>query len=163
MVESKTNVFLAGRDKRFLLVRTRRMRLGAREVIEKALKVLKKRLSEEDYQKLLRTENTDLHCFVARHVEHCNPDKVFVCTDSEEDILHVRQAAVESGEETTLSLDGHTVHFDGYHDQARDKENTKFLLPKGVDLGPNINSVDKEEGLKELQHILKDIMRGHTL
>jgi len=132
-------------------------------VIEKALKVLKKKLSEEDYQKLLRIENTDLHCFVARHVEHCNPDKVFVCTDSEEDILHVRRAAVESGEETTLSLDGHTVHFDGYHDQARDKENTKFLLPKGVDLGPNINSVDKEGGLKELQHILKDIMRGHTL
>ena len=130
---------------------------------ERALDILGKRLSGDDYQKLLSIENPELHRFIATHVERCNPDKVFVCTDSQEDILRVRQAAVESGEETALSLNGHTVHFDGYHDQARDKGNTKFLLPKGVDLGPNINSVDKEEGLRELQDILKDIMRGHTL
>ena len=130
---------------------------------EKALGFLEERLSGENYQKLVGIENRKLHLFVAEYVELCNPDKVFVCTDSEEDTLHVRQAAVESGEETGLSLGGHTIHFDGYRDQARDKGNTKFLLPKGVDLGSNINSVDKNEGLKELQDILKDIMKGHTL
>jgi len=60
-------------------------------------------------------------------------------------------------------VDGHTVHFDGYYDQARDRKNTKFLLPKGVDLGPDINSMDRKTGLKEIRPILKDIMRGHRL
>ncbi len=60
---------------------------------------------------------------------------------------------VRAGEEEELAMDGHTVHFDGYYDQARDKENSKFLLPPGVELGPNINAKDKEEGLKEIHEI----------
>ena len=62
-----------------------------------------------------------------------------------------------------LAIAGHTVHFDGYYDQARDKNNTKFLLPPGVDLGANLNAMDRGEGLKEIHSILKDIMRGHQL
>ena len=131
--------------------------------MKKVLEVLKKRLQEEHYNKLAGTKNPKLHQFVAECVELCNPDEVFVCTDAEEDRLHIRDAATRSGEERKLALDGHTVHFDGYNDQARDKENTKFLLPKGVDLGSNINSIDRGEGLKELRAILKNIMRGHTL
>jgi phosphoenolpyruvate carboxykinase (GTP) len=60
-------------------------------------------------------------------------------------------------------MEGHTVHFDGYYDQARDKAQTKFLLPKGVDLGPEINSKDRDEGLAEIHEILKDIMVGHEV
>ena len=131
--------------------------------MEKALEVLKKGLKEEHYNKLVGIRNSRLHRFVAEYIELCKPDEVFVCTDAEEDRLHIRGAATESGEERKLAIDGHTVHFDGYNDQARDKENTKFLLPKGVDLGSNINSVDREEGLKEIKAILKDIMQGHTL
>jgi len=131
--------------------------------MEKALEILKKDLKEEHYKKLVDIKNPRLHQFVAEYVELCNPDEVFVCTDAEEDRLHIRDAATGSGEERKLAIDGHTVHFDGYYDQARDKENTKFLLPKGVGLGSNINSVDREEGLKELKAILKDIMQGHTL
>jgi phosphoenolpyruvate carboxykinase (GTP) len=130
---------------------------------EKALGFLEKRLSEENYQKLVGIENRRLHRFVAEHVELCNPDEVFVCTDSEEDRRHIREAAVMSGEEKKLAIEGHTIHFDGYHDQARDKKNTKFLLPKGINLGPNINSLDLHAGLEELRTIMENIMRGHTL
>ena len=132
-------------------------------MVEGTVELLNKRLPEEHYHKLIDIKNSELHRFVAGYIELCNPDKVFVSTDSEEDRLYIRRAAVESGEERELALKGHTIHFDGYHDQARDKENTKFLLPKGVDLGSNINSVDKQEGMKELQDILKNIMQGHTL
>jgi len=130
---------------------------------EKTLGFLEERLSGENYQKLVGIENRKLHLFVAEYVELCNPDKVFVCTDSKEDRLHIREAAVMSGEEKKLAIGGHTIHFDGYHDQARDKGNTKFLLPTGVDLGPNINSLDLRAGLEELRTIMENIMRGHTL
>ena len=124
---------------------------------------LKTRLGEKNYQKLIEIDNPELHQFVAKYVELCNPDKVFVCTDSPEDIQYVRQEAIRAGEEMKLAIAGHTVHFDGYYDQARDKKNTKFLLPPGADLGANLNAMDKEEGLKEIHSILKDIMRGHQL
>ena len=131
--------------------------------MEKAQEVLKKRLQEEQYNKLVDIKNPNLHRFVAEYVELCNPDEVFVCTDKDEDRMRIRDAATESGEEKSLATEGHTVHFDGYFDQGRDKKNTKFLLPKGIDLGSNINSLCLREGLKEVGGILKNIMRGHTM
>ena len=130
---------------------------------KKTVDMLKVRLGEENWQKLMKIDNPELHQFIAKYVELCNPDKVFVCTDSPEDILYVRQEAIRAGEEQELALNGHTVHFDGYHDQARDKKNTRFLLPEGVDLGSDINAMGREEGLKEIHDIMKDIMRGHQL
>jgi phosphoenolpyruvate carboxykinase (GTP) len=130
---------------------------------QKIVDMLKIKLGEENGQKLLKIDNPELHQFIAKYVELCNPDKVFVCTDSPEDIQYVRQEAIKAGEEMELALKGHTVHFDGYYDQARDKKNTKFLLPEGVDLGSNINAMEREAGLNEIHEILRDIMRGHQL
>ncbi len=125
-------------------------------------KILKDRLSKENYEKLSAIDNPELHRFVAKYVELCNPDRVFVCTDSPDDIKYIREATTRDGEESRLAIDGHTVHFDNYHDQARDREHTKILVPKGVDLGP-IETMDKAEGLREIHEILKDIMKGHEM
>jgi len=124
---------------------------------------LQERLGEENYQKLIKIDNPKLHQFIATYIELCNPDKIFICTDSREDLQYVRQESIAAGEEEELAVEGHTVHFDGYYDQARDKDNSKYLLPPGVELGPNINAMDREEGLNEIQPILKDIMQGHQL
>ncbi|MEA2076137.1 MAG: phosphoenolpyruvate carboxykinase (GTP) [Euryarchaeota archaeon] len=130
---------------------------------KRVMDMLKAILGEENWQKLMKIDNPELHQFIAKYVELCNPDKVFVCTDSPEDIQYVRQEAIRAGEEMELALNGHTVHFDGYYDQARDKKNTKFLLPEGVDLGSNINAMVRGAGLNEIHEILRDIMRGHQL
>ena len=130
---------------------------------EKTENILKKRLQENDFNKLTKIDNPKLHQFIAKYIELCNPQSVFVCNDSPEDQDYIRQAAIKNGEEIKLSMEGHTIHYDGYFDQARDKKRTKFLVPKGVDLGPNINAIDKEEGLNEIQDIMKDIMKGHEL
>ena len=125
--------------------------------------MLKTKLGMENYEKLMAINNPKLHQLIADYAELCNPDRVFICTDSPEDIRYIREEAIRTGEERRLATDGHTVHFDGYYDQARDKACTKFLVPKGVDLGPSINTIDKDEGLKEIRAIMKNIMQGHEL
>lgn len=130
---------------------------------KKTMNILKTRLGEKNYQKLIGINNPNLHQFIAEYVELCNPDEVFVCTDSPEDTQYIREEAIRSKEEKELAIRGHTFHFEGYYDQARDKKNTKFLLPRGFDWGPDINVTDKEEGLKEIRDILKNIMQGHKL
>jgi len=124
---------------------------------------LKNNLDADNFEKLMAVDNPKLHQFVADYVELCHPEKVFVCTDAQEDLSYIRQSAIDKGEESKLAIEGHTIHFDGYYDQARDKEHTKFLLPKGVDLGPNINSIDKKEGVAEVNEILKGIMEGKEM
>jgi phosphoenolpyruvate carboxykinase (GTP) len=132
-------------------------------MIGKVQQILEDKLSKRDYEKLMAIDNPDVHEFVAKYVQLCNPDKVFVSTDSEEDIRYVREASISDGGEQKLAMEGHTVHFDGYYDQARDKGRTKFLVSKGEDLGPDLNMMDKEEGLGEIHELFRDIMKGHEL
>jgi len=133
------------------------------ETDKKIAGILMNRLGKENYEKIIKINNPELHEFLAVFLEILNPSKVFVCTDSKEDIDFIRKEAIKNGEEERLSLKGHTVHFDGYCDQARDKERTKFLIPKEKDLGPHILSMEREEGLNEIHDIMKNIMNSHTL
>jgi len=125
--------------------------------------MLEARLSDENLRKLRAVGNPKLHRFVAEALELCEPDSVFVCTDSPEDIAYIRRLTIDNGEEAPLALEGHTIHFDGYHDQARDTANTRYLLPPGTDLGTKLNSVGREQGLAEVKGFLKDSMRGKQM
>ncbi len=122
--------------------------------------ILKEKLDSEQYEKLMRIDNPELHDFIAKYLEHCNPEKVFVCTDSEEDIKYIREISIKNGEEISLAAENHTIHFDNYFDQARDKQNTKILLSEGVKLDKAINTSPRKESLEEIHEIMKDIMRG---
>ncbi len=125
--------------------------------------VLKERLGNNQYAKLAKIDNPGIGAFIAKYVEFCNPSTVFVCTDSEEDIQYIRNRAIESGEESPLAMGGHTIHFDAYGDQGRDKDHTNILVPKGMDLGASISTRDRDEGLGEIHEILKDMMHGREL
>jgi phosphoenolpyruvate carboxykinase (GTP) len=125
--------------------------------------LLKKRLKTENFNRLMALNNPKMHEFVADAIELAQPASVFVCTDSDEDRAYIRELAIKNGEETALKIPGHTCHFDGYHDQARDKAKTKYLLPAGSDLGASLNSVEKETGVEEVRSFLKDSMAGREM
>jgi len=124
---------------------------------------LEEKLSSDNYEKLLSLPNPRLHEFVAEAIRLCKPDSVFVCTDEAEDIRYIRETAIKTGEETPLKTEGHTVHFDGYHDQARDKKNTRYLLPPGKEMGANFNTIEKREGLDEVRGFLDGGMKGKEM
>jgi phosphoenolpyruvate carboxykinase (GTP) len=125
--------------------------------------LLKEKLTTESYSRLMAVDNVKIHEFVADAIELTNPEEVFVCTDSEEDVKHVRQMAVESGEEKPLETPGHTSHFDGPNDQGRDREVTKYLVPKTEKLSKALNQIERQEGLAEVRGLLKDSMKGRTM
>ncbi|MCF7907248.1 MAG: phosphoenolpyruvate carboxykinase (GTP) [Candidatus Omnitrophica bacterium] len=127
------------------------------------LDFLNQRLNSENLNKLIALENPELINFIGEYIELCNPESVFVRTDSSEDIAYIREKTISLGEEKELAIEGHTCHFDGPLDQARDKKNTRYLVPKGSSLGKTLNSIDKEEGLIEIKATLKDIMKGKEM
>jgi len=131
--------------------------------VEYNIKIIRSKCDRENLEKIIKLENNYIFNFIAKFVKLLNPKSIFICNDSESDFNYIRKKAIEDGEERKLSIEGHTVHFDGYYDQARDKERTKFLVPKGVYLGPNLNIIDKESGLKEIFGIMKNIMHDREL
>ena len=95
-------------------------------------------LSLENYNKLEALSNPHILKQVERFIKICKPAKVSVITDSPEDVAYVSQLSLDLGEEQKLNMKGHTVHFDGYYDQARDKTNTAVLTPQWMKLSKGI-------------------------
>ncbi len=128
------------------------------------LEALQPKLSASDFKKLSAIDNPIVHEFIAKENDLCQPKEIFICSDSAEDIAHIRKQAIASGEEQAiLTLQGHTVHFDGEFDQGRDRQATKYLVPKGVTLSKALNQMDRQEGLAEVRGVLRDSMQGKTM
>jgi phosphoenolpyruvate carboxykinase (GTP) len=130
---------------------------------DSAKELLEDRLDADNLKKLLALDNRKMQAFVAEAIELAQPESVWVCTDSAEDLAYIRNRAIESGEEKPLSIKGHTYHFDGFYDQGRDKTVTKYLLPEGTDLGATLNSTEKITGTKEVRSLLKGSMEGREM
>ncbi len=113
--------------------------------------------------KIQDLQNNHVEEIIEFYVNLCKPSKVTVISDSDEDLNMIRTLALSNKEESELNEDGHTVHFDSSRDQARDKNNTRILLPKGKDLSKLINSVDRDEGLDEIMELLDGIMTGKEM
>lgn len=125
--------------------------------------LLKLRLDDQNYRKLMAIANPQLHALVADVIELCEPETVWVSTDSPEDVEHTRRMSVKLREEKALAIPGHTIHFDGMEDQGRDREVTKYLVPKDESLSQALNQTERGQGLAEVRGLMKGVMRGRTM
>jgi phosphoenolpyruvate carboxykinase (GTP) len=119
--------------------------------------------SEQDKAKLDALENPKVWQVVNDAIELMKPEKVEVFNDSSENIAKIRQLSVDYCEEEKLATEGHTIHYDGYFDQARDKVNTATLLPPGQKLSRGLNVKERESGLREIFEIMNGSMEGKTM
>ncbi len=120
-------------------------------------------IDSKNMQKLEAIGNKKVIAFLNEAIELCEPASVTVLTDSEEDIQYVRDLVLKNGEENALDMNGHTIHFDGIKDQARDKGNTKYLVKNQVDWGMDVNQLDHDTGVEEVREIMKGIMKGREM
>ncbi len=123
-------------------------------------------LDNSNLEKIKALNNEHVLRIINEFVTLCKPSKVTIITDSKEDIDYCRQKSIKLGEEENIEVAGHTIHYDGFvnmsnHDQARDKANTKILIPKGEYRPPAINTIDRDEGLKEILEIMDGCMKNN--
>ncbi|NCB42971.1 MAG: phosphoenolpyruvate carboxykinase (GTP) [Clostridia bacterium] len=124
-------------------------------------KLMKNRMTEESYKKITDLNNHYIMNFLEHFVAHCDPVSVYVCTDKESDIQYVRDQAIALGEEERLSRQKQTIHWDGYNDQGRDKNNTRFLVHKeNLNFMSALNSMEYHKGYREIMKISKGVMKG---
>lgn len=121
------------------------------------------KMSEEHLRRVQALDNPYFEAFLADCIQLCQPDRVEVLNDSEEDRQHTREMALLAREERPLAMPGHTYHFDGPQDQGRDREVTKYLVPKGDSLSKALKQIDRDEGLAEIRGLLSGSMKGRTM
>ena len=115
----------------------------------------------DTYSKLAALKNEKLDNFLGEYIELCNPDSVYFCDDSDADAEYVRNRSIELGEEKKLARANTTMHYDGIGDQARDKPNTKYMVPADkLSAMGKLNCIDTEKAIAELKPIMTNVMAG---
>jgi phosphoenolpyruvate carboxykinase (GTP) len=121
-------------------------------------------ISATDLAKIEDLENPKVIQVIDNAISLMNPDKVIVLTDDPAEREKFRENVVNLvHEEKKLAIEGHTIHYDGYHDQARDKAHTATLLPAGQTLSRGLNVVERDEGLKEILGFMDNAMSGKIM
>ncbi|MCK9243840.1 MAG: phosphoenolpyruvate carboxykinase (GTP) [Candidatus Marinimicrobia bacterium] len=117
-------------------------------------------ISPTDWQKLTTLQNEHVTAIVTEYIRLCQPAKVSIISDAPEDIAFVRQLALSEDEERLLNITGHTIHYDGYNDQGRDKEHTRILVSDASLMSARLNTLERAAGLAEIRQLLDSIMTG---
>ncbi|MEM4256487.1 MAG: phosphoenolpyruvate carboxykinase (GTP) [Thermoplasmata archaeon] len=123
---------------------------------------MEKNFSKAEIEKIKAIENKKLYEFIDFYIQLLNPSSIFVVSSDKKDEEYIKNRAIEIGEEGKLSKEKQTYHFDNYYDQARDKENTRVLLPKEEDL-PFINVMERKKGIEQIHSLMKNQMIGKTM
>ena len=123
--------------------------------------LLKSKISDENHKKLTALDNQKVYDFIGFFAEHCDPASIYICDDSEGDNQYIRDMAIEKGEEHSMANSKHTIHWDGYGDQARDKENTRYMVyPENYEKMKSLNSLEYDQAYNEIMDIAKGNMKG---
>ena len=120
-------------------------------------------LDQHSRQLLDSLDNEHIEKQLDNFAKLCKPSRVVVLGDSEKEIHFIQELAKERGEEASLELSGHTIHFDGYHDLARDLGSTKVLTTPVAKLSKRINAIDRDRGLSEIFGLLDGSMSGKDM
>jgi len=137
--------------------------VGGVTTIGEAKSLFERRLDGEHFNRLATIKNEEALLKVANAIAMCDPDQVYVHTGSEEDRANVRRMSLEKGEEKTLAMPNHTIHFDLPEDQGRMVDQTFYI----VNEDEKVSSLAKKE-LRDVSHAymrdnMRGIMRGKTM
>ena len=108
--------------------------LGGIKDLDAAQKVIEAKLDASNLAKLQRIQNPDALKKIANAIVLCEPDAVFIDTGSEEDRQFIRELSLKKGEESSLPMEGHTIHFDLKQEQGRIIDRTYYLYNEGEEV-----------------------------
>ena len=122
------------------------------------MKHYRPKLSPADFKKLSAIDNPNVHEFIAKESDLCHPEKIFICSDSAEDIAYVRKQAIATGEEKAiLTMTGHTVTLTANKTKDETAKPPNTSCPKALTLSKALNQIDRQEGLAEVMGLLSGL------
>jgi phosphoenolpyruvate carboxykinase (GTP) len=137
--------------------------LGGIRTAEAADKLFEQRVAADQLAKLNRIKNEAVRLKLANAIVLCNPDSLFVDTGSNEDRQTIKNLSLKKGEEKTLAMDNHTIHFDLKQEQGRIIDRTFYISNKGEEVNSLAKAMDRSEALKDIREKMTGIMQGKMM
>ena len=137
--------------------------LGGIKDHKAAQQIFKTKLNDENLDKLARIQNSDVLKKIANAIVLCDPDSVFIDTGSEADRQFIRELSLKKGEESSLPMEGHTIHFDLKEEQGRIIDRTFYFYNEGEEVNSLALKKPRTEALEDIRDKMAGIMRGKIM
>jgi len=137
--------------------------LGGITDLNAAQQVFKDTIDPENLAKLKRLENPEVLKKIANAIRLCKPDAVFIDTGSAVDRQFVRALSLKKGEESSLPMPGHTIHYDLKEEQGRIIDRTFYIYNQGEEVNSLALKKDRAEALEDIRQKMSGIMTGKTM
>ncbi len=129
----------------------------------KALELILSKCDEKNQKKIKLISNADILNKIANRIELCNPKDVFIHSGSEEDYEYIKKMCLETGEESPLVMEDHTIHFDPPAEQGRIVNQTYAIEDEGMFTSSLAKAMSRAEADELIKTNMKNIMDGKTM
>lgn len=137
--------------------------LGGVSTIEDAWKVIQERTDEANLSKLKAIDIESVIIKIADAAAMCDPNLIFMNTGSEADKEFIKNGALNAGEEKTLAMENHTIHYDLKEEQGRITDRTFYMAEPDEIISSLANRVDRDEALADIKNKMTGIMKDRTM
>lgn len=142
---------------------TQKVFIGGISTIEDAWKVIEAKSDEKNLSKLKSIDIDSVVIKVANAAAMCDPDFIFINTGTKEDKDYIRQGALKTGEEKTLEMVDHTIHYDLEEEQGRITDRTYYMAEPNDKVSSLANRIDRSEAFEDVKSKMTGIMKGKTM
>ena len=131
--------------------------------ITAARALFKSKLDDSNLAKINTIKNEEALLKIANAIAMCEPDKVFIISDTREDAAYVKAQSIKTGEERNLAIKNHTIHFDLPEDQGRLVKQTLYIVNEDEDISSIAKKELRADSHKYIKDNMKGIMKGLTM
>jgi len=137
--------------------------LGKVDSEESAKAIFEQYMDDKQFARILKIKHPEVLKRIANSIVLCNPSLVFVNTGSSKDREFIKNLALEKKEESSLAMDGHTIHFDLADEQGRIIDRTYYIANPEDQVSSLANRMDRPTALEEIRSNMTDIMKNMTM
>jgi phosphoenolpyruvate carboxykinase (GTP) len=137
--------------------------VGGIKSIDEARKVFGSNLDADNLAKINKIKNEEALLKIANAISMCEPDNVFIITDSKADAEYVKKRSIETGEEKPLAIKNHTIHYDLPEDQGRLVKQTFYIINEDEDISSLAKKELRSDSHAYIKENMKGIMKGLTM
>jgi phosphoenolpyruvate carboxykinase (GTP) len=137
--------------------------IGGVTTLEDANKVFEEKMDKTQLERLKKIKTERVLLKIANAIKMVDPDDVFINTGSEEDRTFVKELALKKGEESTLPMKDHTIHYDLKEEQGRIVDRTFYIETPGEEISSLANKKSREEAFEEVKQHMVGIGKGKLL
>ncbi|MCK5125620.1 MAG: phosphoenolpyruvate carboxykinase (GTP) [candidate division Zixibacteria bacterium] len=125
--------------------------------------LFEKTLNKDTLDKLSRIKNEEAVLKIANAIAMCKPKEVFINTGTDADKQWIKDYSLKKGEEKTLAMKNHTIHYDLPQDQGRLVKQTFYIVNKGEKLSPLAKKLDRADAMTYVKEYMAGIMSDRIM